>query len=139
MPSHIVVQIDGVIGDREDREYEAELNRHLLDKGIKLAEVPRVEHPGTNARWLYAWPDEPEAREFAGQLNKRLKTSHWVVRPLPEGARICRSGDSSRPSREPAPTFRSIDEHLLQSTPQDIRCDGSGSTRPAMGRTWVPW
>jgi hypothetical protein len=87
MPSFTVVHADGVIEDSEDEEYEASLNRYFLKKNIKLAEVPRVELPGTGARWLYVWPDEREARDFASRLNKQLKTTHWVVRSLPEGTR----------------------------------------------------
>ncbi len=87
MPSFTVVHADGVIEDSEDREYESSLNRLLLKKNIKLAEVPRVELPGTGTRWLYVWPEEREARDFAAQLNKQTKTSHWIVRPLPEGTR----------------------------------------------------
>jgi hypothetical protein len=87
MPSFTVVHADGAIEDSEDREYETFLNRVFLKKDIKLAEVPRVEQPGTGARWLYVWPDEREARDFAALLNKQLKTTHWVVRPLPEGTR----------------------------------------------------
>jgi hypothetical protein len=87
MPSFTVVHVDGAIDDYEDREYESALNRVLLKKNIKLTEVPRVELPGTKARWLHVWSEENEARDFAARLNKELKTSHWVARPLPEGTR----------------------------------------------------
>jgi hypothetical protein len=87
MPAFTEVHADGVIEDSEDREYESLLNRHLLKKNMNLAQVPRVEQPGTGARWLYVWPEEREARDFAARLNKQTKTSAWIIRPLPEGTR----------------------------------------------------
>ena len=85
MPSFTVVHAAGMTNDNESREYDRLLNHNLLKQNVNLAEVPRVREPGGENGWLYAWPKEEEARDFAERLNKKTKTSGWIVKPLQEG------------------------------------------------------
>jgi hypothetical protein len=85
MPGFTVVHADGMTKDSEFREYERLLSRDLLKRKVNLAEVPRVKEPGTGNAWLYVWPGQEEANDFATRLNKQTRTSDWVVQPLREG------------------------------------------------------
>jgi hypothetical protein len=84
MSSFTVVHADGMTKDSEFREYERLLSRDLLKRGVDLTHVPRVHEPETGNKWLFVWPDEEQAGDFADRLNKQTKTSTWKVKRLSE-------------------------------------------------------
>lgn len=68
-------------GGTKDAEFEA-YARLLRQKGVDLANLPRVREPGTGRRWLYVWHDEADARAFADELKKRTRDAAWEVLPV---------------------------------------------------------
>jgi hypothetical protein len=67
------------IGSAKDADFIAYL-RLLGQQGVNLGKAPRVPEPGTNRRWLYAWPTGQEAQAFAEELNARKKNvAPWQV------------------------------------------------------------
>lgn len=81
MPS-TVAHVTGMTKDEEFQEYYRLLSRLLLKQGIDLADVPRVEDPRTRKRWLFVWPTEQEALDFAARLNEQTKSADWEVREV---------------------------------------------------------
>jgi hypothetical protein len=77
-----VTRTDGTASDREFRRYLLALSRVLLKKGADFANVPRAPENGTPDRWLYVWPTEAEAREFAELLNREGEYQAWGVREV---------------------------------------------------------
>jgi hypothetical protein len=61
------------------RQYLRLLSRVLLKEGVSLDRVPRV--AGEGGRWLYVWPGEAKAAEFAEYLKERTEDPDWEVGP----------------------------------------------------------
>jgi hypothetical protein len=72
----------GLPGGTRDCEFEAYV-RLLEQRGINVANTPRVVDPVTGKRWLYAWENEADAQAFAAALRQETENDAWQVYPLP--------------------------------------------------------
>ena len=68
-------------GGTKDAEFEAYL-RLLRQRGVDLGKSARVPDPGTGRLWLYVWPLQQEAEEFARTLRDRTGDSQWTVQAV---------------------------------------------------------
>jgi len=62
--------------------------RLLAKRGIDWTESQRVPEPGTTNRWLYVWPDRPQAQAFCDEIRRETGDPNWDVRDLPESTSV---------------------------------------------------
>jgi hypothetical protein len=71
----------GQAKDSEYEDYTRLLSRQLLERGVKLDNVPRIKE-NSGKGWLYVWENEDQASAFAEELKKSTRDAHWHVQPV---------------------------------------------------------
>lgn len=97
--------------------------RLLAKRGIDWTESQRVPEPGTTNRWLYVWPDRPQAQAFCDEIRRETGDPNWDVRDLPESTSV-----------SPGPLMPIVIYMTWQSLGNTLRKQDPGSRRRRSAR-----